>query len=221
MTVHETLSPERVIGLATTLLVATVGEGCPAHFHLAGGAFKALINERPPRDLDLWAATPDDRARLLDALVRRGATPLATRPFADAYALAGHVVDVPHRAEPPGLEERLGRFDLALSAIGVEHAPGAPLRAVIHPLALRSVELRAVLLLKPLVNWKYALATLERMRRYAEELGYRIPAEEEAAIWAMFDAQPPEMQAGLIVRLRTAGRGGYGVEEEARCRSRR
>jgi hypothetical protein len=212
------LSPDRVLALAATLLAATVGEECPARFYLAGGAFKALLNGQPPRDIDLWAASLDDRARLLDTLVRRGAVPLGPRPFADAFDLNGHVVDVPHRAEPPTLEETLRRFDLALSAIGVEHTPGAPLRELIHPLALCSVEARAVLLLKPLVNWKYALATLERMRRYAEELGYRVPAEEEAEIWAVFDVQTPEMQAGMIERLRTAGRGGYGVEEEARCR---
>jgi len=215
------LSPERVVELASTMLSATVGEGCPARFFLAGGAFKTLLHGRPPRDLDLWAATSEDRTLLLDALERRGGVSLAPRPFADAFHVAGYVIEVPHRAEPPTLEERLARFDIALSAMGVEHIEGSPVRPVIHPLALRSVERRAILLLKPLINWKYALVTLERMRRYAEELGYCVPPEEEAEVWAVFDAQSPEMQLGMIERLRTAGRGDYRVEEVARCRLRR
>ena len=81
-------------------------------------------------------------------------------------------MEVPDKTEPAELEDRLARFDLALSAVGVEHAADGGWRAVIHPLALESVLRREMLLLKPLVNWKYALATLERMRRYAAELGF-------------------------------------------------
>lgn len=221
MTRAAALSPERAVALATLLLSNVVGPSCPARFFLAGGAFKTLLHGRPPRDLDLWAATPQDRDWLLDTLAHRGAAPLEARPFADAFKLAGHIVEVPHKAEYAVLEERLARFDIALSAVGVEHSPGAPLRAVIHPLAVRSVEQEAVLLLKPLVNWKYALATLARMRRYAEELAYRIPAEEESEVWTVFHAQPLEMREGLLDRLRRLGNDDRGVGQEAQCRLHR
>ena len=79
------------------------------------------------------------------------------------------------RSSPDTLEGRLARFDIALSAVGVEHRPSGQWSAIVHPLARTSVERREVLLLKPLVNWKFVLSTLERMWRYADELGYIVP----------------------------------------------
>jgi hypothetical protein len=113
------------------------------------------------------------------------------------------------------LEEQVGRSDIGLSMVGVEYQPGERWRGVIHPLALESVHRRAVLLWKPLVNWKHALATLERMRRYAVELGYTVPDEEVAEVWRMFDAQPPDMQRGMLDRLARSATGGQGLREEA------
>lgn len=118
------------------------------------------------------------------------------------------------------MEDRLARFDIALSAVGVEHCPGGEWRAVVHPLAQASVEQRRVLLLKPLVNWKYALATLERMRRYAHELGYSIPPDEEAEVWRVFESQPDDMKRGMLERFKRTAMGGHGVLEEASCRLR-
>jgi len=77
-----------------------------------------------------------------------------------------------------------------------------------------------VLLLKPLVNWKYALATLERARRYADELNYRVPPEEEAEVWKVFESQPDDMRLGMFERFERTALGGYGVAEEVRCRLR-
>ncbi|TXD37436.1 hypothetical protein FRC98_06995 [Lujinxingia vulgaris] len=73
-------------------------------------------------------------------------------------------------------------------------------------------------LLKPLVNWKYALTTLERMRRYAEELSFSVPFDEEAEVWRVFESQNPELRAGLIERYQRTGSGGYGILEEVACR---
>ena len=43
------------------------------------------------------------------------------------------------------------------------------------------------------MNGKFALSTLERMRRYADELGYTVPAEEEAEVWRVFESQPEDI----------------------------
>jgi broad specificity phosphatase PhoE len=194
-----------VVELARREIAATVGLRCPARFFLAGGAFKTLLTGRPPRDLDLWPASEADRELLIATLRERGAQGSEARPFAEAFRIGERVVEVPHRAEPPTLEERLGRFDLALSAVGVEHAPGPRWRAVIHPLAAESVRRREVLLLKPLVNWKHCLSTLERMDRYAAELGFAVPPAEVDHVWERFRAEPPEMQQGMIRRYLQAG----------------
>ncbi len=214
------LDERDTIELARREVGAVLGHTCEARFFVAGGAFKSLLTGRAPRDLDLWAASSEDRALLVDTLTKRGARPLEARPFADAFEIADRVVEVPHHAAPGTLEERLARFDLALSAVGVEHQTGDRWRSLIHPLALESVARREVLLLKPLVNWRHALSTLARLRRYAEELRFTVPPEEEAEVWRVFDEQPREMQLGMLARFELASVGGYGVREEAECRLR-
>lgn len=62
----------------------------------------------------------------------------------------------------------------------------------------------------------------ERLFSDAFEIGERLVEvpEEEAEVWQVFDAQPPEMQQGMLERYGRAALGGYGVLEEARCRLR-
>lgn len=214
------LSDEKVLAFARRELAATVGLDLPGRVFLAGGAFKTLLHGRPPRDLDLWAPTLKDRVLLVERLIARGAAPLERHAYADVFALAGREIEVPDNAEPPTLEGRLGRFDLALSAVGVE-LNCEHLRAVIHPRARESVEGGEVLLLTPLVNWRHALGTLARARRYADELGWRLPMSEEAHVWAVFDAQTGEEQCRMIERYRTTAVPGWGVIGEAEARMRR
>ena len=212
------LSEHEVIEFARREIAATVGLETGARFFLAGGAFKSLLTGRAPRDLDLWASSARDRASLVSALRERGAKTLAPGPFADAFLIAGRVIEIPHKTAPATLSERLARFDIGLSAVGVEHRPDETWSALVHPLALESVQAREVRLLKPLVNWKYALTTLERMRRYAEELSYVVPEAEEAEIWRVFEALSPEQRGGLIERYQKTGSGAHGVMEEVACR---
>ena len=109
-------------------------------------------------------------------------------------------------------------FDLALSAIGAEHRPGDDWSACIHDLARVSVERRTILLLKPLVNWKYALTTLQRMRRYAAELGFASCADEEAEVWRVFESQPDDLRAGMLARYAETSMGGFNLLEEIEYR---
>lgn len=123
-----------------------------------------------------------------------------------------------HTRPPYTLEERLAHFDLALSAIGAEHRPGDDWSASIHDLARVSVERRTVLLLKPLVNWKYALTTLERMRRYAAGLGFASSLEDEAEVWSVFESQPDDLRAGMLARYAETSMGGFNVLKETEHR---
>jgi hypothetical protein len=77
----------------------------------------------------------------------RGASPLKPGPFADAFAVADRVVEVPHKTDPPTLAGQLESTDIALSAVGVEFGPPGRCSALIHPLAVESVRRREVLLL--------------------------------------------------------------------------
>ncbi|HEX6912376.1 MAG TPA: hypothetical protein VF142_18370 [Longimicrobium sp.] len=75
-----------------------------------------------------------------------------------------------------------------------------------------------MLLLMPLMNWKYALATLERLQRYAGELRFGIPAEAEPAIWKLFSAQSPQEQRAMIARYLRVSSGDQRILDEARFR---
>lgn len=213
-----TLDVSDVIEFARREIAATVGLDTGARFFLAGGAFKSLLTGIPPRDLDLWAPSEHDRGVLIDALCARGARSSNPRPFADTFELDGRLIEVPHNVEHTTLFERLSQFDIGLSAVGVEHRPEGRWSSVIHPLAIESARRRQVLLLKPLVNWKYALVTLERMRRYGHELGYCVPPKEEAEVWRVFEAQSDEMRSGMLERYRRCAAGDAGVIEEYACR---
>lgn len=218
MDVNRTLSEDAVLAFAAAELDATVGLDFPGRVYLAGGAYKTLLHGRRPRDLDLWSPTPEDRALLMARLADRGAAVLDRHAYADVLSLAGRELEVPDRADTPTLESRLARFDIAFSAIGVELANGR-LRAVIHPRAHASVAQRVVLLLTPLVNWKHALGTLARARRYAKELEWTVPPEEEAVVWTVFEAQCPDEQRRMLERYRRTAMPGWGVLEEASLRS--
>lgn len=202
------------IEFARREIAATVGFDSGARFFLAGGAFKSLLTGRTPRDLDLWAPSARDRVLLLEALRARGAKPAEPRPFADAFEIEGRQVEIPHSTSSATLDELLGRFDIGLSAVGVEHGADGEWSTIIHPLALESLRRREILLLKPLFNWKYALTTLERMRRYAAELGFSVPSQEEDEVWRVFDMQDGEMRKGMIERYLRTGSNAFGVMEE-------
>lgn len=214
------LSEDDVVGLARREVAATVGLDCPARFFLAGGAFKTLLTGRAPRDLDLWAPSAHDRAILEAALRRRGATPLLQQPYTQGFCLGDRIIELPLRTDPDTLEERLVRFDLALSAIGAEHCPGDQWRAVIHPLAHQSVSERRVLLLDELLNWRHCLTSLERLRRYSAELGYLVPVSEEERIWRIFQNQSGDVQAAMVERYQISARHDQGVAEEIARRRR-
>jgi len=211
------LNDKNVIEFSRREIAATVGLDSGARFSLAGGAFKTLLTGHPPRDLDLWAASERDRELLVSALQRQKAHRLPDRPFADAFEHSGRVIEVPHKVAWT-LREHFESFDLALSAIGAEHRPDNNWSAIIHPLAMQSIKQRKVLLLKPLANWKYALTTLERMRRYAHELSFESPVEEEEEIWRLFSAQLPETRDGMMRRYALTGSNGFGVAAEAKAR---
>jgi hypothetical protein len=139
-----------------------------------------------------------DREKLISLILEKGATTVPPDRFSDRFELHDRTIDVPLKTEPERLADRLARFDIALSAIGVEFVAGRPVTTIIHPLAIESVARREILLLKPLVNWRHCLSTLARMRRYGSELGFHIPAEEEEEVWRTYAAQDAEMRASMM-----------------------
>lgn len=197
-----TLEQAAVLTYGRSCIERLLGTDHSGSVFLVGGAFKMLLHGQPPRDVDLWAPDEGMRGRLVDALLRRGAIRVRDNPpFQELFSLAGSLIEVSYDTRHPSLEALLDHVDLALSAVGYERSSGEE-RCFIHPLALQSARERRILLLKPLANWKYALYTLERMHRYGEELGFEVPPEEEAFIWATFASQPPGERRSMINRYR-------------------
>ncbi|HEY3447839.1 MAG TPA: histidine phosphatase family protein [Myxococcales bacterium] len=214
----DALEETRVLSFARPLLEATAGLEFPGRVLFAGGAFKSLLHGRPSGEVDLWASSDADRRALLARLRSCGAVEQpGARAFGQAFVLGELTVDVPYRVEPGSLGDRFGRFDLALSAIGVELDHGR-LRVQVHPAAREAVRRREVLFLEPLVNWKYAFSSLERARRYAAELAYSLAAEAEQVVWNTYESRDAAEREAMLARFRAHGRGGWGVAEEISCR---
>lgn len=210
------LSEEDVVAFARAELSGSLGEA-PRGVFVAGGAFKALLHGRPPRDLDLWAESDEARSSLVAALSARGER-LAPSRGADRFRAGGRLIDVSRQIEP--LERRLERFDLGLSCVGVAFRTGGAV-PLVHPLARASVAAREVLLVRILYP-DMALATLVRARRYADDLGYEVPASLEREVWARFDGLPEGERSEVLVELeRHYGDETWGVPGEALARASR
>jgi hypothetical protein len=167
---------------------------------LVGGAYKSLRHGRPPRDLDLFCADARSRQELLASLRMKGASSIADNPpYQETLCLDELRIDVAYDTTQSTLEARIGCTDIALSAVGCERGPDGD-RALVHPLAKESTARRQILLLTPLVNWKYALYTLERMHRYAQELDFVVPEEQEEYVWRLFLAQSSHERDSMIRR---------------------
>jgi len=118
-----------VIAFARREVAGTVGLGCPVRFFFWGDAFKTLLHGRPPRNLDLWTPSAADCAMLRTLLLERGAAPLPECSYTEGFQLGDRVIVLSLKAHPTTLEDRLARFDIALSAVGVEYRPGDQWRA--------------------------------------------------------------------------------------------
>jgi hypothetical protein len=77
--------------------------------------------------------------------------------------------------------------------------------ARVHPLAARSIEERRVLVNRGFSNGKYALICLERLERYAEELGFAVCESDRRWLWSIFDSATPDEQARMVERFHRAG----------------
>jgi broad specificity phosphatase PhoE len=212
------LTETDVIEFAKREIGWSIGKNCKARFFFAGGAFKTLLTGKDTKDIDIWAASFVDRKLLIETIISRGATLVKQTPFSEVFAIDEKNIEVSLKTESATLAERLGRFNIALSAVGVEFIHGEVRNVIIHPDAIESIENKKIILLKPLVNWEHSLGTLERMYKYSSELGYELPESEIQAIWNCFDHQKRETQVKMIEKFGKTTYGTTNIKEEALCR---
>jgi len=217
VTTISSLTKENIIKFSNKIINDSIGFETGARFFLAGGMFKSILTGLPPRDIDIWAPTESDRELISESLALRGAKILSGNRYTQRYLLEGNIIELPVNVEKT-LEKQLENFDLVLAAIGVEYNASSLTSVCLHPQINYSINHQVILLLDPLLNWRHALTTLERMRRYAEELNFKIPTGEEEKIWSLFDRQSREIQNGMIERCRVASEQNYSVLIEAQRR---
>lgn len=154
-----------------------------------------------------------DQPELAQHIARK----LSCHGFWQAVAISregGGTFDALGRRHRPRL--RCGRLPTQRRT-ALAHGPATG-RCGAEPEAAESARCREIRLLKPLVNWKHVLATISRMREHGSQLGFAIPAEEEAHAWFTFTSQEEEIQAGMMERFRVSSHYDFHLEEEVRCR---
>ena len=203
------LTSTRVCSFAESQIRLFLGTIIPRTF-LAGGAYKSIVNKRPPRDLDLWAETPSARTQLIERLRTTG-TEIEASPGAQRFLVNRMLIEVSFQIET--MDERLQRFDLGISAIAVAFRNGE-LHPWIHPQALSSVRDRRIYLIQ--CHQRLLLATLVRARRYAHDLDYSLPESLETMLWnrhlSLSLAQRKEQRDQLFLHY---GEDTWGVLDEA------
>jgi hypothetical protein len=185
---------ERLFGVESRLPVA-----------FAGGAFRSLVSDLPPRDIDLWFPSAEALGDARAALEACGARlERDNPPYQVRYLVEGTPVELVYNVHPPDLDALLGTFDLGPCMMGVARRAGA-WSARVHPLAARSFAEGRVLVHREIGNWKYALTSLERLERYAEELSMAVDDADRRWLWALFDGAVPDEQARMVARYLRAG----------------
>lgn len=215
------LNESAVAAFGEVMLREVLGADFEGEVFLAGGAFRTLITEAPPRDLDLWAPGPDARSAIAARLIARGADLVGDHPPFQTVFRRGHrVIDVPYAVDSPRISDRLARFDLGLSAVGVAWRQGTVTEVVIDPCAQRSLARREVLLLRPLRNVSYLLNSLERARRYARELAFVLPESEERLLWDAYASLSRERRQKVRANYVWAGGQDEAIIASALCLGR-
>lgn len=191
-------TPEAVRKIAQQILnQVQIPEDLP-FFALAGGCFKSLVTAKKPRDLDLFAFSEDDKNQIVSALKLNShelqETAWNYQFEVPLYAeVSNHSnqqrllrapaqniirVEVVKNTNPGNLEGILARFDICLAAIGVTVCGNTIEDIIIHPDAEISLQVCQPLLILPMPNEPFLLATAERVIRYADELGFPKPTHQ-------------------------------------------
>ena len=210
------LTLDNVRDFAVEQFSRTIGLNYPEPVFLVGGAFKTILHEKAPRDMDFFVPGDENRTKLISHLIKRGAKHDHSRPFGDLFTMDNLKIDVPLKTSPFTLEERLARCDLGLSAIGAEMIAGN-VRSLISPWAWYSARRRKIFIIKPLVNKDYCLSTLSRAMRYADELEWAVPAEDEDFVWRFFQSLRLEGKIKAVERYRKSVLVNPQILRKAKC----
>ena len=179
------INKESIKRFASEYINAILPNSFESHFCLAGGCFKSLLNHKRTNDLDLWPASDQDRATLLEELQEQGAILKLDGEFNTTLQHP----DLPRievtKKCPPSLDYCLSHFDLELSCVAVEFKSGEVIDSHIYLGLENGIANREVRMVTRLQRHRYNLLTLKRLHKYANELGFVVPTSSIQSLWSI------------------------------------
>ncbi len=177
-----------------------------SRFVIAGGAFKTLITGKLPRDIDIWPYLPEDRTLMIGSLLKGRGFLHRNGPFTETFSLRSFDVEINKKTVGRDVGDILERFDIGLSAVGIEFIPSGDgetgeYRLMIRPEFWENLNNKELSFIKPLKNWPFAFTCLERIRRQNRELGFKLPPAEEDYIFNLFLDKTPEERQLMLENL--------------------
>jgi len=162
-----------------------------------------MLTGLTPRDLDLWPTSDEDKARLMQVFHDLpSANLVATTEFNSLFEVNNssvvYDVEIVTKVHPPSLVQKLQSFDIALSCIGVQLVGLRAVDVFVHPDVAHSLVAREPLLIIPMPNEPFLLATAERLLRYADELKFPNPALQLEFLLQKFRSKTDEEKATLV-----------------------
>ena len=180
---NDSLSIENVKVFALEIVRKILPASYDCHFYLAGGCFKSMITKKEPNNIDLWAASEDDRTRLIRQL--GGACLICDDGgYHPTVVLKTGLPKINvYFNYPSSLDICLSHFDLVMSCIGVEFDSGKLIDSHVHFEANDDAQNKIVRVVRRINPHKDNLLTLMRMLRYADELSYVVIPETIKCLW--------------------------------------
>lgn len=175
---------------------------------LAGGAFKTLLTGKFPNDVDIWPSSNEEREKILQTLLKRGAIPLQQNHYCETFQYHNLKIEIAFKNKT-NLQQVVKNFDIPLACVGFQWNPQTNNgNTFLHPTALEDIQKKQIQLFLPPPNPSYILSSLERIQRYQKELNklqFTILPQTEQNAWQYFEKQSPQMQQKMLDRyLRTS-----------------
>lgn len=200
------------------------GSSYKGEVFLCGGAFKHLINTSLKlNDIDLWVRNRREREALMAELLIRGARLVRDfHPYCILFDFRGPAIEITYQnVKNRQISEIVDGFDLAGCAIAATYSHGRIVDSYINPLALSASTERTACLEKSYLNrlrtdhMPSVLRSIDRLQRFAKEVGYRASQEDIKAMWAIFfnEYSAEERQECIDVYLKTTA-GYKGQHDE-------
>ena len=200
---------ERAVkGHAKSLLQGILPRPFDDEVFLAGGAFKPLINPaQGVRDLDLWVRDRKVRERLVDHLTDCGAELVHDfKPYCIKFERKGQLIEITYQnVKQRPISEIVEGFDIACCAIAATYDGGQVTDCYVSPRAVDSASCREVMLTAGYIRRLQEnrppdiLQSLDRMRRFSEEVDFELPERVSERLWRVFEGDYTDEQREACV----------------------